>query len=110
MSNSTINKQHKKVDYIGQRIKKARLEVGLSQKELGQALQLSDKTISAYEVGRAQPSLEKLKQLSQATHKSISYFLDEKDPNNLDLQLRVKQIEQELIEIKQAIKALASKA
>jgi transcriptional regulator with XRE-family HTH domain len=109
MSNSTTDNHQHKNPHIGQRIKKARQAAGLSQKELGQALKLSDKTVSAYEVGRAQPSLEKLKQLSRATHKSISYFLDDKDPDDLGLQLRVKQIEQELIEIKQAIKALANK-
>lgn len=89
---------------IGERIKQARQEVGYSQKELGEALQLSDRTVSAYEVGRAQPSLSILKELSRVTSRPIGYFLDELEYSEIDLQLKVKRIEQELLEVKKVLK------
>jgi transcriptional regulator with XRE-family HTH domain len=97
----------RQLELIGRKIKTARQEVGYSQKELAQVLKLSDKAVSAYEVGRAQPTLQTLVQLSQATHKPISYFLDDAEERDLDFQLRVKKIEQDLVEIK---KMLSKKA
>jgi|AntAceMinimDraft_14_1070370.scaffolds.fasta_scaffold07176_6 transcriptional regulator with XRE-family HTH domain len=90
---------------LGTRIKRARQAVGLSQLELGRSLKLSDKTVSAYEVGRTQPSLEALQDLSRVTHKSVSYFVGQRDSENLDLEIRIKKIEQELLEIKRLVKA-----
>lgn len=88
---------------LGARIKLARKEVGYSQKELANTLQLSDKAVSAYEVGRAQPNLETLQAISKATFKPISYFLDDNNQEDIDLQLRIKRIEQELLQIKKAL-------
>lgn len=88
---------------IGERIKCAREEIGYSQRELGDALCLSDRTVSAYEVGRAQPSLKILQELSRVTHRPISYFLDEDQQIDFDLQLQIKKIEQELLEVKKLI-------
>jgi transcriptional regulator with XRE-family HTH domain len=101
MSNS--NHEPQSLNNIGLRIKRARQLAGFSQKELAQFLGLSDKTVSAYEVGRALPGLETLKDLSQVTHQPVSYFVDE-EPDDLDLQLRLKKIEQELLEIKKALR------
>lgn len=89
---------------VGQRIRQARKEAGYSQKDLAKALKLSDKAVSSYEVGRAQPNLETLQAISKATFKSVSYFLDEADPEDLDLQLRIKRIEQELLRVKKALR------
>ncbi len=88
---------------IGERIKRAREEIGYSQRELGDALCLSDRTVSAYEVGRAQPSLKILQELGRVTHQPISYFLDEDQQIDFDLQLQIKKIEQELLEVKKLI-------
>lgn len=93
----------KQLESIGRKIKTARQEAGYSQRELAQVLKLSDKAVSSYEVGRAQPTLQTLVQLSQATHKPISYFLDDLEDKNLNFQLKVKKIEQELVEIKQLL-------
>ncbi len=102
MSNTDTENQI--TQQIGERIKQARKEAALSQKELGDALMLSDKAVSAYEVGRAQPSLETLQKLSRITHKPISYFVDESDPDDFDLQIRIRKIENELLEIKKVLK------
>ncbi len=88
---------------LGQQIKKARQLAGFSQKELAEALELSDKTISAYEVGRVQPNLQTLKNLSRATHQPISYFVDDSPQDNYDLQIKIKTIEQELLEIRRIL-------
>jgi transcriptional regulator with XRE-family HTH domain len=43
---------------FGEKLRSARLYKGMSQRSLGLALGLSDKTISSYESGRSYPSLE----------------------------------------------------
>lgn len=88
---------------LGQQIKKARQLAGFSQKELAEALELSDKTISAYEVGRVQPNLQTLKNLSQATQQPISYFVDDSPQGDYDLQIKIKKIEQDLLEIRRML-------
>lgn len=89
---------------IGDRIKKARKERGLSQKELGEALQLSDKAISSYEVGRAMPNIDVIKEIGRLTYKPIQYFIEDNDPDDLDLQMKLNSIERELLEIKQLLR------
>jgi repressor LexA len=88
---------------VGETIKKARKEIGLSQKEFAQVLHVSDKTVSSYEVGRALPSFEMMKKISKSLHKPITYF-DDDAPEDLDLQLRLNTIERELLEIKKLLK------
>lgn len=88
---------------LAERIKQARLEAGLSQKKLGQAIKLSDKAVSSYEVGRAVPSLDTLKEIGKFTHKPVGYFVDDGDHQDLDLQIRIKTIEKELLEIKKIL-------
>jgi transcriptional regulator with XRE-family HTH domain len=89
---------------IAQKIKLARKSVGLSQKELGEKLDLSDKAVSTYEVGRAVPSLETLREISKLTYKPLAYFMEEADPQQENLRSRLRQIEQELAEIKALLK------
>lgn len=88
---------------LAKKIKRARQASGLSQKELGKVLKLSDKAISSYEVGRAQPSVETLVDLGKVTHKPVSYFFEQIPEEDLDLQLKIKKIEQELLEIKRIV-------
>jgi len=89
---------------LGKRIKQARHEMGWSQKELAQKLKLSDKAISSYEVNRATPSFLTLKKISRVVHKPIAYFDDGVDSDNLDLQIKIKIVEKELLEIKKLLK------
>lgn len=86
------------------RLRQARKEAGLSQRDLGNAIRLSDKAVSTYEVDRATPSLETLKDISRVTRKPLLYFLDEADPDDLELQIKLRNIEQELLEVKQLLK------
>jgi transcriptional regulator with XRE-family HTH domain len=89
---------------LGEKIRYARNESGLSQKELATKLQLSDKAISAYEVGRAQPSVEILRDIGQATGRNVKYFIDDEGIEEMDFVFKIKKIEAELAEIKQALK------
>lgn len=84
---------------LPERIRRARLDAGLSQTDLGNAIGLSDKSISAYEKGRATPPLSKLKRISKETHRPLQYFTGEA---NLDFNVesRLASIEEQLTEIK----------
>ncbi len=90
---------------IGAKVKKARQERGLSQKELGERIKLSDKAISSYEVERAVPSLGILKKISVVTRKPVSYFLDENSADQVDLHAKLDAIEQELTAIREYLAA-----
>jgi transcriptional regulator with XRE-family HTH domain len=92
----------KKSQTIAQRIKKARKAVGLSQKQLGKVLKLSDKAVSSYEVGRATPPIETLREISKVTYKPVSYFLDEEN-KAVTLESRLQIIERELAEIRKEL-------
>ncbi len=77
--------------------------MGLSQKDLAAMLQVSDKAISSYEVDRAQPPLPTLRKISEITHKSVEYFVNDEDDTELNLRLQIKKIEHDLLEAKQAL-------
>jgi transcriptional regulator with XRE-family HTH domain len=64
---------------FGKRLKIARNEKGLSQKGLGLALGLSDKTISSYESGRSYPNLEMLEKFAEILGKPLQFFLIQDD-------------------------------
>ena len=57
------------------KLRSARQEKGLSQRGLGLALGLSDKTISSYESGRSYPNLEILGRISDILGKPVEYFI-----------------------------------
>lgn len=80
---------------FGIRLKKARQEYGLSQRSLGLALGLSDKTISSYESSRSYPNLEILKKLSEVLGRSTDYFL-EYDKKEVSLLERIERLEKEV--------------
>ena len=60
---------------FGKKLKKARVERNISQRGLGLALGLSDKTISSYESSRSYPNLELLPKLAEILDKPIEYFV-----------------------------------
>lgn len=62
---------------IGNRIRIARLEKGLSQGELGELLNCSNNHISHLETGQTKVSLNRLVQLSSVLNKDFDYFLFE---------------------------------
>lgn len=89
---------------LGDRVRYARTEAGFSQKQLGDKIKLSDKAVSAYEVGRAQPGVEVLRDISDATGRPVAYFIDDTRTEEIDLAMRIKSIEKEIEEIKKELK------
>jgi len=61
---------------IGKKIREAREDLGISQKDLGMALGLSDKAVSAYEASRTIPPLETLMRIAEELNKPLDYFID----------------------------------
>jgi transcriptional regulator with XRE-family HTH domain len=90
---------------LGKRIREARQEKHLSQQQLASAVGVSDKTISAYEVGRVDPPLDTLEKLSTATSRPIGYFLGDVHSN---IEARLDHIANELGEIRKELKAQPS--
>ncbi len=90
---------------LGKRIREARLRARLSQQQLAKAIGVSDKTISAYEVGRVDPPLEALDKLSTATAHPVGYFIGDVSSN---IEARLDRIAKELIEIRESVKQAGS--
>jgi len=88
---------------LGSKIKIARKEAGLSQKQLASLVGVSDKAVSAYEVGRAQPPVETLREISNVTYKPVNYFVDEAVAEEVSVSARIGKIEHELLEIKKIL-------
>lgn len=66
--------------HFGEKIKRARENLGLTQEELAQAVGISSEFISNIESGRRFPSFENLITLVNYLQKDFSYFLEEKKP------------------------------
>lgn len=93
----------KSVNLLANRIFKARKEAHFSQQTLAQAIGVSDKSISAYEKGRATPSIDKLKKIATSTNQSLNFFTEEKWNQSL-VKNKLNRIEHELKEIKKLLK------
>ena len=89
-------------DQLAEKIRTARIEVGLSQTDLGGAIGLSDKSISAYEKGRAITPIDKLRKISQATHRPLQYFTGETE-EDYTVEAKLAAIEKGLKEIKELL-------
>lgn len=94
---------------FGKKLKSARVEKNISQRGLGLALGLSDKTISSYESCRSYPNLELLPKLSQILDKPVEFFVS----NSKEIELfdkfetildKQKEISDELLKIQDMIK------
>lgn len=78
-------------------IKKARATSGLSQKELAKKLGVSDKTVSAYETGRAIPPTPTLAKIAEITKTSVSEIMGVEKPIDKDeIADRLKKIEEQI--------------
>ena len=84
---------------LSKKIRKARLEADLSQKELGKALKISEKSISAYESGRSTPPISVLEKIAKETQKPFWYF-SESDNIDITVMGKLLQIEKQLSELK----------
>lgn len=89
---------------LGQAIRSARKEIGMSQKDFAEQLRVSDKTISSYEVDRASPSFNTLKKMGDVLNKPLSYFDVDATSDDIDLEIKLRVIEKELLEIKKLLK------
>lgn len=79
------------VSFIGKRIKQAREEAGLSQKELAKALGFETATaISLIESGERKIAVNLLEKTASTLHKSIPFFLnqEQKDTPAVSIALR----------------------
>ncbi|MCS7317038.1 MAG: helix-turn-helix domain-containing protein [Candidatus Dojkabacteria bacterium] len=77
---------------IGQKIKQAREEMKMSQLQVGVAIGVTDKTISAYESARISPPIDKLVMLANLFKKPVHYFLGY-DPKEYTLSTRLRAVE-----------------
>jgi transcriptional regulator with XRE-family HTH domain len=96
-----LDERHK----LAQRIKQARESSHISQRELGQGIGVSDKSISSYEKARSMPPVEKLKKIAQITNKPLLFFTDESTVK-LDIVSKINVVEKELSEIRQLLTKL----
>lgn len=64
------------MDAIGERIKEARQERGLSQEELAQIINSTKSAISRYESGKRQPRIEQLQRIADALNISAYDLID----------------------------------
>ena len=65
----------KKSSELASKIRRARLSAGLLQKELADKIGVSNKSVSAYETGRAYPPTPILSKIADATDSSVSDLL-----------------------------------
>jgi transcriptional regulator with XRE-family HTH domain len=80
------------------RIKQAREGSHISQKELGESVGVSDKSISSYEKGRSMPPVEKLKKIARKTNKPLLFFTEESTVK-VDIVTKLNNIEKQLKEV-----------
>lgn len=81
---------------ISERIKKIRIQNNLSQKELADKLFVSNKTISSYESGRTDPSLDILYKISEVLNCSLIYLLyGNKISDNIETEIKIRLSEKE---------------
>jgi transcriptional regulator with XRE-family HTH domain len=62
---------------FGKKIKLARVEQDLTQRQLAELIKGKQKSVSMYETGTAMPSLETLEKIAKALKKPIAYFFGE---------------------------------
>lgn len=62
---------------IGEKIKKARKEAGLSQEQLAEKLSVSRSAVAKWESGAGMPDVNNLKVIAQLLDVSVDYLLDE---------------------------------
>lgn len=68
---------------LGDRIRKARLAKGLTQKQLAEMLNITDATVNRYERGIRKPDPEMLKAIADILNVSVDYLLGKTDIPNL---------------------------
>lgn len=90
---------------LARRIKDAREGSHISQKELGEFIGVSDKSISSYEKARSMPPVEKLKKIALKTNKPLLFFTEEKTAK-IDIVSKLNIIEKEIKELREIVEKL----
>ncbi len=67
---------------ISRKIKLLRIEKGMSQKQLGDFLGISDRAVSKWENGLSKPSIDNLFELSKIFQVPVDYFTNKKNSKN----------------------------
>ncbi len=75
---------------LGEKIRKARLEAGMTQEELSELLMVSRAAVAKWETNRGMPDIENLKCIASALNVSVDYLLDEN--NSVDFSVTKKPI------------------
>ena len=70
------------------KLKKLRIEHGLSQKDLAQELGISRSCLANYEGGKRQPDNEMLIHIADKFHVLVDYLIDRTDYKNIELSLQ----------------------
>ena len=87
---------------LGEKIKKARIESGLTQEQLASKMMVSRQAITKWEADKGIPDVSNLKLLAQLLNVSVDYLLD--DGNEIDIN-----VIREAIDISKYRKALIKK-
>lgn len=89
---------------IGEKIKENRIKEGLTQKQLGDILYVTDKTISSWEICRTYPDIDMLKKISKALNLSMFELVyDNANENEVEIEVKIKVDENEYKRIKELI-------
>ena len=64
---------------LGEKLKKARKEAGLSQEQLAEKLSVSRSAVAKWESGKGMPDVNNLKVIAQLLDVSVDYLLDEEE-------------------------------
>ena len=70
--------------FDGKKLREMRLELGLTQFQLDNAIGLTQKTICSLELGKHQPSLRKLVKIANYFDVSIDEFINRKEVQNMN--------------------------
>lgn len=87
------------MENVGEKIYNLRKQKGVSQEELGFALNVSRQTISRWERDTVKPTVENLESLTKFFGVNSNYFLSEglaADTNELDKQVAIKAVKKDL--------------
>jgi len=66
-------------DYVGERLRVRRTELGLTQEDLARNVQMSNQHIQKYETGANRISVGRLYEIAKALTVSVGYFFEEFD-------------------------------
>ena len=89
---------------IGEKIKKLRISNNMSQYDLGNKLFVSDKTISSWETNRTLPTIDLIVKICDIFNVSLYNFIEEKNNNDIEMEVKIKTSDLENNRIKNLIK------